>query len=571
MKRSTWFSWLLMFWLCAGAQAQTIGESLSALERKDYSAAFTGFSALAEKGNITAQGVLATMYERGWGTSKNDVTALYWHLQSAEQGNWVSQFSVGNAYAFATGTAKDSRKAYFWWWLACQNDAAKSKLAAECEDAERSLTENERSVVQIEARNWRTKTPSQAKALALASARTERKPSTEIKTPTIKSNPIEAGADVFSRVAPSVFVIRTRTSTGTSQGSGVAYKYGYDKYGKPDRTWIATNAHVVVGSTSVAVESSGRTRPASIAFSDVDLDLALIVVEGEALPLARIVETPQAAIGSRVFAIGSPFGLENTISEGLLSGVREFKGVKALQTSAAISSGNSGGGLFDADGRLLGITTFKLKGGENLNFAIDSSYIGVVGSALLASGLIRASYTRKVVRPGDDDDLDERYIESPNLTRWLLDRTAPDGTPMHVYVNRLFDEAIRVGKIFSGGDKNFDQILGNFLSGRPKGFRPQGAQAREAPAPGTYRLTCPMYASSDGSFQFDLNIAVDATNSQVNGRSASFTDSEITFMTGKDLAFTAALNRYSARVSISGARSPSLLTGACTKLADRQF
>jgi TPR repeat protein len=59
-----------MFWLCASAQAQTIGESLSALERKDYSAAFTGFSALAEKGNITAQGVLATMYERGWGTSK---------------------------------------------------------------------------------------------------------------------------------------------------------------------------------------------------------------------------------------------------------------------------------------------------------------------------------------------------------------------------------------------------------------------------------------------------------------------------------------------------------------------
>lgn len=392
-----------------------------------------------------------------------------------------------------------------------------------------------------------------------------------VKVTITKSTLVEVGANVFSRVAPSVFMIRARTNAGTSQGSGVAYKHGYGSNGKPDRTWIATNAHVVAGSTSITVESSGRSRAAQVAYSDADLDLALIVVQGEVLPLVKILDTTKIVIGSRVYAIGSPFGLENSISEGLLSGVRESKNVKTLQTSAAISNGNSGGGLFDSEARLLGITTFKLKGGENLNFAIDSSYIGIVGDALLASELIRASYERKVVRPGDDNDLDERFIESPNLTRWLLDRTASDGTPMYAYVNRRFDESIKVGKLFSYGDRDFDQILRDFLSGRPRTFRPPGSVSAGGVPPETLRLTCPMYASRDRSFQFDLNIVVDVANSKVNNRPADLTDSEITFMTGKDFGFTAVLNRYSARVAISSIQTPSLLTGTCTKLADRQL
>jgi S1-C subfamily serine protease len=556
----------------AGVQVPTMDESFAALERKDYSTALAGFAAFADKGNIHAQGVLAIMYVKGWGTPKDDSAAFYWHFQAAEQGDAFSQASIGIAYDGGLGIARDVRKANFWWRVACQNGKVMSNFAEDCATAETFLPEAERSSIQVAVKNWRAKSPAQAKSLALASMKVESKPAVEIAKPqTIKSNPLEAGADVFSKVSPSVFLIRARTGTGTLQGSGVAYKYGYSNDYKPDRTWIATNAHVVAGSTSVTVESSGRNRPAKVEYADADLDLALIVVQGEVLPLAKISKATKPVIGSRVFAIGSPFGLENTISEGLLSGVRESKGVKTIQTSAAISSGNSGGGLFDADGQLLGITTFKLKGGENLNFAVDSSYIGIVGDALMASGLIRASYQRKVVRAGDENDLDERYIESPNLTRWLLERTAPDGTPMYVYFNRLFDESIKTGERFSTGEKNFDQILREFLSGRPKTFRPQSSQATDGAPPATYRLTCPMYASRDSSFQFDLNIVVDVANARVNGRQANLTDSEITFMTGKDFGFTAVLNRYSARVAISSVQTPSLLTGTCTKLADRQL
>lgn len=562
----------LLIWLCGNAMAQTMSDSFAALNRKDYRSAFEGFTALAQKGNMSAQSVLAVMYVKGWGTPRDDNAAFFWNFQAAEQGNSLSQANIGVAYDGGLGIARDVRKANFWWRLACQNEDVMANFADDCAKAENFSPEAESSSIQVELKNWRVKSPAQAKSLALASMKVESKPAVEIaKPPTTKSNPLEAGADVFSKVSPSVFLIRARTGTGTLQGSGVAYKYGYSNDYKPDRTWIATNAHVVAGSTSVTVESSGRNRPAKVEYADSDLDLALIVVQGEVLPLAKISKTTKPVIGSRVFAIGSPFGLENTISEGLLSGVRESKGVKTIQTSAAISSGNSGGGLFDADGQLLGITTFKLKGGENLNFAVDSSYIGIVGDALLASGLIRASYERKVVHPGDDDDLDERYIESPNLTRWLLERTASDGTPMYVYVNRLFDESIKAGKLFSYGDRNFDQILRDFLSGRSKTFRPQSSRSAEGVSSATYRLTCPMHASRDGSFQFDLNIVVDVANAKVNGRQANFTDSEITFMTGKDFGFTAVLNRYSARVAISSVQTPSLLTGTCTKLADRQL
>lgn len=384
----------------------------------------------------------------------------------------------------------------------------------------------------------------------------------------------EVGAAVFSRVSPSVFVIRAHTPSGTVQGSGVAFRHGYSlNKGKPERviatsTWIATNAHVVLGSTSILVESAGTSRPASVAYADAELDIALIEVEGEVLPVTKVFDAQQAAIGSRVFAIGSPLGLENTISEGLLSGVRELKGTRAIQTSAAISKGNSGGGLFDAQARLLGITTFKLKGGENLNFAVDSRYITAIDDALAASKSIRARYDRKVVRPGDENDLDERYLDSPALARWLLEQKAPDGSPLYTSVNRVIhpDKFFVVNVIKH--DKELYSILENFLKGRPRSLRSSPSLLPEGAAIAAYRLACPTYLSFDGSSRRDRNLTIDPSTSQVNGHPATFTESTITFMVGSS---TYRLDRYSGQLSISSENFPSLRTGTCTKFAERQF
>ena len=75
-------------------------------------------------------------------------------------------------------------------------------------------------------------------------------------------------------------------------------------------------------------------------------------------------------VGERAVTIGTPQGLELTVAEGIVSSKRSQNDSKLIQTSAPISQGSSGGGLFDAQGQLLGITTFYFKAGQNLNFAV---------------------------------------------------------------------------------------------------------------------------------------------------------------------------------------------------------
>jgi tetratricopeptide (TPR) repeat protein len=88
-----------------------------------------------------------------------------------------------------------------------------------------------------------------------------------------------------------------------------------------------------------------------------------------------------------VYAIGSPEGLELTFSEGVISALRDTEGVRMVQTSAAISPGSSGGGLFDAQGNLVGVTTFYLKEGQSLNFALPGEWVsGTLAASTEAVG-----------------------------------------------------------------------------------------------------------------------------------------------------------------------------------------
>jgi len=84
------------------------------------------------------------------------------------------------------------------------------------------------------------------------------------------------------------------------------------------------------------------------------------------------------AVGARVYAIGAPQGLDLTLSDGVVASLRSFEDTKLIQTNAAISPGSSGGGLFDASGRLIGITTFQSRNGQNLNFAVPADWIDLL-------------------------------------------------------------------------------------------------------------------------------------------------------------------------------------------------
>jgi S1-C subfamily serine protease len=82
-----------------------------------------------------------------------------------------------------------------------------------------------------------------------------------------------------------------------------------------------------------------------------------------------------AAVGQSVIAIGSPLGLENSVSNGIVSGLRDESGRKWIQTTAPASPGNSGGPLINLSGQVLGVLAWKVLGGENLNFAIPSNSV----------------------------------------------------------------------------------------------------------------------------------------------------------------------------------------------------
>jgi S1-C subfamily serine protease len=96
---------------------------------------------------------------------------------------------------------------------------------------------------------------------------------------------------------------------------------------------------------------------------------------GPTLSPVHIIPSSDVATGERVYAIGAPEGLELTFSEGVVSSLRESEGVHIIQTSAPTSPGSSGGGLFDARGNLIGITTFQLKEGQSLNFALPGEWV----------------------------------------------------------------------------------------------------------------------------------------------------------------------------------------------------
>jgi hypothetical protein len=123
----------------------------------------------------------------------------------------------------------------------------------------------------------------------------------------------------------------------------------------------------------------------------------------------------QLRIGQRVYAIGAPQGLELTISEGIVSSLREVPGGSVIQTTAPISPGSSGGGLFDLSGRLVGIMTFQHRYGQNLNFALPADWIaGMQTRRASASAPVPTARAAAVPASRTQEDSPQRLI----LGRW---------------------------------------------------------------------------------------------------------------------------------------------------------
>ncbi len=151
---------------------------------------------------------------------------------------------------------------------------------------------------------------------------------------------------------------------------------------------IVTNHHVIAGAHSAAVKlNNGAFFPVEgIIADDPDHDVAVIKVSGKNLPVLLLADSDALSAGDHVVAIGSPLGLENSVSDGIISGFRDdSKGRSWIQTTAPASHGNSGGPLLTMDEKVAGVVTWKATAGENLNFAVPSKLL----TALLSNSAVR--------------------------------------------------------------------------------------------------------------------------------------------------------------------------------------
>jgi serine protease Do len=159
-----------------------------------------------------------------------------------------------------------------------------------------------------------------------------------------------------------------RMGRETSMGSGVLIN--------ADGT-ILTNAHVVKGASEIVAKlPDGRSFKAVGFAADEEADLAVVKIQGRDLPVATLGDSDSLEVGQWVLAIGNPFGLEHTVTAGVVSAIRRNSGANQedfIQTDAAINPGNSGGPLVDLRGRVIGINTsiYSKSGGyQGIGFAL---------------------------------------------------------------------------------------------------------------------------------------------------------------------------------------------------------
>jgi len=212
--------------------------------------------------------------------------------------------------------------------------------------------------------------------------------------------------ELYERSAPAVVQVTT-ASSGERRALGSGFVFDRDGH-------IVTNFHVVEGADQIQVSFSNReTVEARLVGSDPATDLALLQVDlpaGSLKPLA-LADSDGVKVGEPVVAIGNPFGLERTITAGIVSALQRAVTSPSgnaidhvIQTDAPINHGNSGGPLIDARGRVIGVNSQIETGGAGdgnvgIGFAVPSNTVSFVVARLLAEGTVERAFLGVAARP----------------------------------------------------------------------------------------------------------------------------------------------------------------------------
>jgi serine protease Do len=235
---------------------------------------------------------------------------------------------------------------------------------------------------------------------------------------------------------------------------------------------VITNAHVVQDASQVRVTLPGRPEmKAEVVGVDARTDIAVLKLKGGEFAFAPFGDSDAVRVGDPVVAIGSPFGLQGSLSTGVVSGLRRqidapngFAITGVIQTDAALNPGNSGGPLLDMSGRVVGVATqIATEGGRNegIGFAVPADAARRTAEAIVATGRARLPYLGIVGQDaGDGIRIEQATPAGPALGVLRRDDllTAVDGEPVRsngdlarVLAERSPGDAVELGVVRAGG------------------------------------------------------------------------------------------------------------------------
>jgi len=248
----------------------------------------------------------------------------------------------------------------------------------------------------------------------------------------VEGQPLPTLAPMLQRVTPGVVNISTRGTVQVQQNPLLNDPLFRRFFGQPDQPqerqvqglgsgvivdaangYILTNNHVIERADEITVTlQDGRALSATVVGTDAATDLALLKVEARNLTAVALGDSDVLAVGDFVVAIGNPFGLGQTVTSGIVSGLSRAPGMRAesyedfIQTDAAINRGNSGGALVNLRGELVGINTaiFSSSGGNiGIGFAIPVGMAKLVMEQLIEHGQVRRGMLGVTIQPLDQE------------------------------------------------------------------------------------------------------------------------------------------------------------------------
>jgi TPR repeat protein len=384
--------------------------------KPDPKLAFSLISKGAELGSIVAITNLGYMYLNGIGVAADRETARQLFIKSAEAGDTNAKLFLLQHFGISSSPDKTSLE-------------IQKKFSA----------------------------PKTAEPLVTPSRGVDKVAERIIERPSGKSPEKPSPVDVFSKTSGSVFPLVAISATEKSQGSAVALT----------KNIAVTNCHVIKDMDAFAAKVGVEAVLFQRQRSSETKDVCIIASKAPMLPIGETRRFNDLKVGEKVFAIGSPLGLINTFSEGIISGLRHDKTRKLIQTTAPFTHGSSGGALLDEYGRLIGITTMVVKE-ANLNFAVSiDEVLEVVGTAIDApkeklaespkpapsiSGDLRASVSAGIDAGASDRSVPEPQFASPQeKADWLtrlslrLEKRIPDRDSRLDFLKTVYYEAVRAG------------------------------------------------------------------------------------------------------------------------------